>query len=147
MFKKVNEIHRSPCSRSANKIIPVFELKKNRGFLSFNKEKKLEILKINKLLKDKINKQNSFYNIDKFNKEYEQSQTFKKNICEFPSINFNKIGNYSPTFYSNRNNYSKKFDSSVISSNGLLKELKFKNTDVRSRKIYNFENQKNYNYY
>ena len=146
MFKKLNEIHRTPCSRPSNKIIPVFELKKNRGFLSFNKEKKLEILKINKYLKDKINNQNSFYNKDKFKKDYEQSQTFKKNICEFPSINFNKIRNYSPNFSTNRNNFSKKFDSSVISSNALLKELKFKNVDVRSRKIIKFENQKNYNY-
>ena len=97
-------------------------------------------------MKDKINNQNSFYNKDKFKKDYEQSQTFKKNICEFPSINFNKIRNYSPNFSTNRNNFSKKFDSSVISSNALLKELKFKNADVRSRKIIKFENQKNYNY-
>ena len=120
-------------------------LKKNKGIWGIEREKKLEILKVNKYLKNKINNQNSFYNINKFNKDYEQAQTFKKNICEFPSINFNKIKDYSPTYSNNRKDNGKKLNTSIISSTSLFKELKFKNTDVRSRKMIKFENQKNYN--
>ena len=147
MFNKLNKIHQTPSSRAVKKLLPNFEFKKNnKGIWGINREKKLEIIKINKYLKNKINSQNSFYNINKFNKDYEQAQNFKKYICEFASINFNKLKNYSPTYSSNRNDNGKKFNTSVISSTSLLKELKFKNTDVRSRKIIKFENQKNYNY-
>ena len=139
MFLKLNKIHHTPNSKRIKKIFPNIELKKNKGIWGINSEKKREILKVNKYLKNKINSQNSFYNISKFNKDYEQAQHFKKYICEFPSINFNKTKNYSPTYSSN-----KKFNTSLMNSNSFLKEVKFKNTDVRSRKFFQFENQKNY---
>ena len=145
MFTKLNKIHQTPNSKSIKKLLPNFEFKKSKGIWGINREKKLEILKINKYLKYKINNQNSFYNINKFNKDYEQAQSFKKYICEFPCINFNKIKNYSPTYSSNRNDNSKKYNTSVINSTSLLKEIKFKNIDVHSRKIIKFENQKNFN--
>ena len=137
MFFKLNKIHQTPTSKGVKKLLPNFEFKKNKGIWGIDREKKLEILKVNKYLKNKINKQNSFYNLNKFNKDYKQAQTFKKNICEFPSINFNKI--------KNRNDNGKKLNTSIISSTRLFKELKFKNTDVHSRKEIKFENQKNYN--
>ena len=145
MFTKLNKIHQTPNSKSIKKLLPNFEFKKSKGIWGINREKKLEILKINKYLKYKINNQNSFYNINKFNKDYEQAQSFKKYICEFPCINFNKIKNYSPTYSSNRNDNSKKYNTSVISSTSLLKEIKFKNIDVHSRKIIKFKNKKNFN--
>ena len=138
MFTKLNKIYQTPKNKS---IKPNFETK-NKGTWFASREKKLEILKINKYLKNKINKQNSLYNIRKFNKDYEQAQCFKKNICEFPSIDFNKNKNYSINFSSNRNDNSKKYNTSTIGSTTLLKDIKFKNVDVHSRKI-KFENQKN----
>ena len=145
MFFKLNKIHQTPTSKGVKKLLPNFEFKKNKGIWGIDREKKLEILKVNKYLKNKINKQNSFYNLNKFNKDYKQAQNFKKNICEFPSVNFNKIKNYSSTYSNNRNDNGKKLNTSIIRSTSLFKELKFKNTDVRSRKEIKFENQKNYN--
>ena len=145
MFFKLNKIHKSPSSRAVEKFFPNINFKKHDGIWGVNREKKLEILKVNKYLKDKINNQNSVYNISKFNKDYEQAQTFKRNICEFPCINFNKIKKYSPTYSSSRNDNSKKLNTSVINSTSFIKEFKFKNTDVRSRKIIKVESQKNHN--
>ena len=145
MFTKLNKIHQTPCSNAVKKFLPSFEFKKKKGNWGINREKKLEIMKVNKYLKHKINSQNSFYNIIKLNKDYEQAQSFKKYICEFPSINFNRNKNYTPTCSSNRNDNCKKYNTSIITSTSFLKEVKFKNIDVRSRKIIKFENQKNFN--
>ena len=145
MFSKLNKIHQTPSSRYNKNILSNFELKTKVDW-GVNREKKLEIKKINKYLKNKINNQNSFYNSKLLNKDYLQSQNFKKYICEFPSINFtkNKIKNYSPTTSStNGNKNSKKYNTSILGSSYFLRDTKFKNINVHSRKVFNYENQKN----
>ena len=139
MFTKLNKIHQTPNHKIIKKILPNIE-NKNKRTISINREKKLEILKINKYLKNKINNQNSFYDVNKLNKEYKQNQNFKKYICEFPSINFNK--KYSSSTCRN-NDDNKKYNTSIIGSTSLYKDVKFKNVNVRSRRFINLENQKN----
>ena len=57
MFNKLNKIHQTPSSRAVKKLLPNFEFKKNnKGIWGINREKKLEIIKINKYLKNKINR-------------------------------------------------------------------------------------------
>ena len=149
MFSKLNRIHKTPSSRyNCKKLLPSFDLK-TKPIWGLKREKKLEKIKINKYLKNKINNQSSFYNSKKLDKDYEQSQSFKKNICEFPSINFtkNRIKNYSsPYSISNGNDNNKKFNTSILGSSYFLKDTKFKNANVHSRKI-NYENQKNAFYF
>jgi len=42
----------------------------------------------------RLNEKTSFYNVDKWNKDYETSQYYKKNPCLYSPIDFNKTNKY-----------------------------------------------------
>ena len=55
--------------------------------------KKHEIIKVaqeNLYMLKRLNERTSFYNVDKWNKDYEISQYYKKNLCLYSPIDFNK---------------------------------------------------------
>ena len=55
--------------------------------------KKHEIIKVaqeNLYMLKRLNERTSFYNVDKWNKDYETSQYYKKNLCLYSPIDFNK---------------------------------------------------------
>ncbi len=55
--------------------------------------KKREIIKVaqeNLFMLKRLNERTSFYNVDKWNKDYETSQIYKKNHCMYTPIDFNK---------------------------------------------------------
>ncbi len=55
--------------------------------------KKFEIIKIvqdNQHMLKRLNKRTSFYDVKKWEDQYEKTQTYKKNICVFPMISFHK---------------------------------------------------------
>jgi hypothetical protein len=59
----------------------------------FSQAKKYDYFKIsqeNQYLLKRLNDRNSFYDIKMWEKDYDKSQKYKKNICVFPSIDFRK---------------------------------------------------------
>ena len=55
--------------------------------------KKHEIIKVaqeNLYMLKRLNERTSFYNVEKWNKDYEVSQYYKKNLCLYSPIDFNK---------------------------------------------------------
>ena len=90
MFSKLDRIHKKPNNEIINKLKPAFEFKQKLKDGGLTKIQKSEIKATNNYFYKKLNKQTSCYNFEKLNKEFEQSQYFKKNICEFPCIDFHK---------------------------------------------------------
>ena len=90
MFNKLDRIHKTPNSNILKKLKPLFEFKQKVKDGGLTREQKLEIKTVNKYYKNKLSRQSSFYSIDQWNKEFEKSLHFKKNICEFPCIDFHK---------------------------------------------------------
>jgi hypothetical protein len=80
--KKLSEIYLRPNNRK-----PAFEIKRN----FMNASKKYEIIRMaqeNQLMLKRINERGSYYSKDKWQKDYEQSQAYKRNHCIYPSIDF-----------------------------------------------------------
>ena len=90
MFNKLDRIQKTPNSDALKKWKPMFEFKMKTRDGGLTREQKLEIKAVNKYYKNKLKRQSSFYSLGQWNKEFEQSQHFKKNICEFPCIDFLK---------------------------------------------------------
>ena len=125
MFNKIERIHKSPNSKILKKLKPLFEFtnKKNDGGLT--REQRLEIKAVNKYYKNKLSRQSSFYSLGQWNKEFQKSQNFKKNICEYPSIDFHKTKRIEG---GDGFNYIKKeYNNSLINTKGnLFNRPKFK---------------------
>ena len=76
-------------NRDLKRRTPIFEFKKN--FMTSNK--KYEIIRVaqeNQHMLKRIQERGSFYNVSKWEKDYEKSQYYKRNHCIFPSIDFYK---------------------------------------------------------
>ncbi len=57
----------------------------------FSQSRKWDLFKVaqdNQHFVKRLNEKQSFYNTQKWEKDYEKSQTYKKNICVFPVLNF-----------------------------------------------------------
>ena len=133
MFNKLDKINKTPNSEAIKKLKPIFEFKKRTkdgSLTSLTREKKLEIKAVNEYYKSKLSRQSSFYNLRQWNKEFEQSQQFKKNICEFPSIDFHKTKRISGEGEFNAIN--KDYNNSSISNNpsNYLRTIKFKKMKI-----------------
>lgn len=66
----------------------------------FSQSRKWELFKTaqdNQIFLKRLNEKQSFYNTKKWEKDYEKSQNYKKNICVYPSLTFDTIkdDNYS----------------------------------------------------
>ena len=90
IFKKLDRINKSPNKELIAKYKPVFEFKQKGKNGGLTREQRLEINAGNKYFFRKLNRQSSCYSLNKLNRDFEQSQSFKKNICEFPCIDFRK---------------------------------------------------------
>ena len=90
MYHKLDRIHKSPSSKILEKLKPIFEFKTKGRSGGLTREQKLQITTTNKYFRKKLNKQTSFYSLGQWNKDFEQTRNFKKNICEYPSIDFHK---------------------------------------------------------
>jgi hypothetical protein len=70
----------------------------------YSQAKKYDFIKItqeNQYLLKRLNDRNSFYDTNTWEKDYDKSRKYKKNLCVFPSIDFRKtnsndfkLGNY-----------------------------------------------------
>ena len=73
------------------KLKPLIENNFNRTpNFSFTPERQLEILNTNTYFFKKIRHQNSVYDLDRWEKDFQKSQYYKKNICTYPCIDFHK---------------------------------------------------------
>ncbi len=125
MFSKLDRIHKKPNDEILNKTKSAFEFKKKLKDGGLTKEQKSEIKAMNNYYYKKLNKQTSCYNLEKLNKEYEQSQYLKKNICEFPRIDFHKTKqNSMESELSNYNNFI------INNFNNKFKNTTFKKEDL-----------------
>ena len=103
----------------ANKRKPIFEYKKNL----ISATKKYEIIRVgqeNQYLFKRIQERGSFYNVSKWEKDFEKNQYYKSNRCIYPSINFvktystgfgksktNNVANYTHTAYTKKPAYDR----------------------------------------
>lgn len=115
---------------------PVFTFKKN--FLTGNK--KYDIIKIaqeNQSMLKRLNERSSFYNVTKWEKDYQMNQYYKRNHCMFPSIDFKK---------SNSGVFNLTVKSSPGQSNtgGItLEKRKYNNSCSNFNQIDNFQDDNN----
>ena len=83
-------INKTPTFLSYRKCKPSFEFKDKVKDGGLTREQRLQIEAGNKYYKGKLNRQGSYYSLSQWKKDFEKSQNFKKNICEFPCIDFYK---------------------------------------------------------
>ncbi len=119
-FKKTNTlilsrlivINRTPTSLNKETCKPMlFKLKKRMKNRGLTIEQNLQIKEGNIYFKNKLKRQSSCFNLDKWENDYIQAQYYKKNICSFPSIDFRK------TFQNYLDKENDKFKSNYISNN------------------------------
>ena len=129
IFKKLDRINKSPNKELIAKRRPVFEFKQKGKNGGLTREQRLEINADNIYFFRKLHRQSSCYSLNQWNRDFEQSQSFKKNICEFPCIDFRKSK-------AEDEKLAKDYNNSVIkASNNLFRKAKFKNVDLFSEKV------------
>ena len=91
MLKNFNSINKLPFQEKIKILKPLFENNINRTpYSSFTPEQRHQIDITNKYFFNKLKKQNTFFNSKEWEKDYKQSQIYKKNICSYPCIDFHK---------------------------------------------------------
>ena len=109
MYKKLDFIRRTPTNLAVNKIRPSFEFKEKGKDGGLTREQKLELKAGNKYFKQTLIKQSSFYSLFKLEKDYKRAQYIKRNICEYPCIDFYKTrSSFTRGSETNHNKGSKK---------------------------------------
>jgi len=89
---------------------PIFQYRK--AVMAGNK--KTEIIRVaqeNLYMLKRLNERTSCYNVDKWNKDYEASQYYKRNHCQYPSIDFYKTqrcGSFGNVFNGTSKNSTKR---------------------------------------
>ncbi len=112
---------------------------------SFSENRKWEIFKTaqeNQIFLKRLNEKQSFYDKKKWEKDYEKSRVYKKNICVFPSLNFETLKgedfNYGKTNYFNLSQKIKLSEGSMQNNvNHLFSEETEKNKQRQN--LYNKE--------
>ena len=112
---------------------------KKISYRDFTKEQKYEIHKTNKYFFHRLEKTTSCLNSQKWEKDFQKSRQFKKNICEFPNLNFRKTMQIELERQKSFN--EKKYSNTAIN----FYNNKFNKTNFKSIDIYNPEKNKNDN--
>ena len=101
-------INRTPTPLNKKACTPMFKFKKRIKTKGLTLEQKEE----NIIYKNKLKRQTSYFNINKWNNDYKKAQNYKKNICSFPSIDFRKtFQNY---FDKENSKFKNNFQSPII---------------------------------
>ena len=126
LYRKLFDIDKFGHRKAMKKMKPIFQFTKT----TMAGNKKHEIIRVaqeNLYMLKRLNERTSVYNVDKWNRDYEASQYYKRNHCQYPSIDFYKtqrsgsFGNifsnisknstkrdfFSKTHYSNGNSFGK----------------------------------------
>ena len=122
--------------------------------------KKHEIIRVaqeNLYMLKILSEKTSVYNIDKWNKDYQASQYYKRSHCQYPSIDFYKTqrcgsfgnmfnnvskNNTKKNFYS-KTQYSKNFNNTNNTGNSGRKRKKFEDFSYRDLQIGKRSNSEN----
>ena len=119
---------------------PLFEDNSKRiSYREFSKEQKYHIEKTNNYFFHRLEKATSCLNSQKWEKDFQKSRQFKKNICQFPNLNFQKTmqiklereKSFNEKKYSNTNInfYNNKFNKTNFKSIDIYKPEKNKNNN------------------
>ena len=87
LYQKLYEIDKNGRQSISKSLKPVFRFKKNQREI-FVKNGIRTLAQENLFILKKLLSKNSEYNFNRMEKEYQQSQKYKQNICHYPSINF-----------------------------------------------------------
>ena len=93
LYNKLYNIDKYGHKNHLKKLKPIFQYKQN----TMGGYKKHEIIRVaqeNLYMLKRLNERTSFYNVEKWNKDYEASQQYKKNHCLYSPIDFNKTQRY-----------------------------------------------------
>ena len=93
LYNKLYNIDKLGHKKHLKKLKPIFQYKQN----TMGGYKKHEIIRVaqeNLFMLKRLNERTSFYNVEKWNKDYEASQYYKKNHCLYSPIDFNKTQRY-----------------------------------------------------
>ena len=131
LYNKLYNIDKYGHKKHLKKLKPIFQYRQN----TMGGNKKHEIIRVaqeNLYMLKRLNERTSFYNVEKWNKDYEISQYYKRNHCLFAPIDFNKtqrLGGYSNNFkyagVQTHNNFTtrKKFFSKTHYSGKIMEDL------------------------
>jgi hypothetical protein len=89
LYKKLYDIDKNGHKKAVKNMKPLFRYSK----LTMDGNKKNEIIRVaqeNLYMLKRINERTSVYNVDKWDRDYRISQYYKRNHCQYPSIDFNK---------------------------------------------------------
>ena len=93
LFNKLYYIDKYGHKQIQKQMRPIYQSAKQ----SLYGNKKNEIMRVaqeNLYMLKRLSERTSFYNVEKWNKDYEASQYYKKNHCLHPPINFNQTQKY-----------------------------------------------------
>ena len=131
LYNKLYNIDKFGHKKHLKKLKPIFQYRPN----TMGGNKKHEIIRVaqeNLYMLKRLNERTSFYNVEKWNKDYEISQYYKRNHCLYAPIDFNKtqrLGGYSNNFkyagVQTHNNFTtrKKFFSKTHYSGKIMEDL------------------------
>ena len=104
-------INKTPTELNKATCKPRFLFKKRIKFKGLTLEENIKIKEVNTKFQNRLKRQNSCFDLDKWKNDYKQAQHYKKNICCFPSIDFRK------TFQSYFDKQNDRFKTNFISNN------------------------------
>ena len=145
MVKKFNLIYKLSDKDKAKFLKPFFEDNPKRvSYRDFSKEQRHEIQKANTDFFYKLDRTTSCLNSEKWEKDFQRSRRFKKNICEFPIINFQKTKQIKLEREKSFN--ERRYCNTIINnSNNRFNRSNFRNTDIYKPERNNTENQDDIN--
>jgi hypothetical protein len=156
LYKKLYDIDRNGLKKAQKKWKPIFQYTKS----AMAGNKKHEIIRVaqeNLYMLKRLSEKTSVYNIDKWNKDYQASQYYKRSHCQYPSIDFYKTqrcgsfgnmfnnvskNNTKKNFYS-KTQYSKNFNNTNNTGNSGRKRKKFEDFSYRDLQIGKRSNSEN----
>ena len=140
MLKKFNYINTLPYLEKEKFIKPLLEENSKRiSYREFTKEQQYEIKKTNNYFFHKLEKTTSCLNSKKWKEDFQRSRKLKKNICTFPTINFQKTGQIKLEREKSFN--EKKYSNTTIN----FYNNKFNKTNFKKTYIYKPEKKDNQN--
>ena len=107
---------------------------KNRAsYNSFTKEQKYQIDNTNKYFQNKLKQQKSVLNLGQWEKDFQKSRIFKKNICIYPEIDFHK--SLQKKIEEQKSENQKIYSNTTINcNNNLFNKTKFKEVKLYEKK-------------
>ena len=143
LFKKLYDIDRNGLKRAQKKWKPIFQYTKT----AMAGNKKHEIIKVaqeNLYMLKRLNERTSVYNVDKWNRDYEASQYYKRSHCQYPSIDFYKtqkcssFGNMLNNGRKNNNSKNNFYSKTQYSKNGFNYTNNITNKSKKRKKFEDF---------